>query len=71
MIKCDFCQNDSSCSVDQRRECIIRDHYRFKPERNPTDDVMAITRLVIELRGESDPEMIAKHLVQNGIGIKD
>ena len=70
MRKCDFCANESNCSGVQRSECIIRDYSRFEIERTPVDEQAAITRLLVEIGGVSNPHMVAKHLVQNGIGMK-
>lgn len=70
MIKCDFCKNEDSCGGVQRSECIVRDFFRFEAERTSADDETAITRLIIEAGGVLNPQAVAKHLVQNGVGMK-
>lgn len=69
MRKCDFCKHYGDCQGVQRSECIVRDFLRFEAERTPTDDETAITRLIIEAGGVSNPREIAKYLVRNGVGI--
>ena len=72
MRKCDFCKNDTKCSGVQRSECIIRDFFRFEMERSAVDEREAvITRLLIEAGGVFNPRAVARHLVKNGVCIKD
>ena len=68
MRKCDFCEHDRNCSEVQRRECIVRDFFKFEPEQSPADDERTIIRLLIEVGGVFNPTAVAKHLVKNGIG---
>lgn len=68
MHKCDFCEHDRNCSGVGRSECIVRDFFKFEPERSPTDDEKTIIRLLIEVGGVFNPTAVAKHLVKNGIG---
>ena len=68
MRKCDFCEHDRNCSGVERSECIVRDFFKFEPERYPTDDEKTIIRLLIEVGGVFNPTAVAKHLVKNGIG---
>lgn len=68
MHKCDFCEHDRNCGGVQRSECIVRDFFRFTPEKSPADDEKIIIRLLIEVGGAFNPTAVAKHLVKNGIG---
>lgn len=70
MNKCDFCKNDSNCSVAKRRECIVRDYFWFEFERAQEDDTKTIAGLLFDYHGNSNPEEIAKYLVRNNIGLK-
>lgn len=71
MHKCDFCKNDAKCSGVQRSECIVRDFFRFEVERSAAEDETVITRLLIEAGGVFNPRAVARHLVKNGVCIKD
>lgn len=68
MHKCDFCEHDRNCGGVQRSECIVRDFFRFTPEKSTADDEKIIIRLLIEVGGVFNPTAVAKHLVKNGIG---
>ena len=70
MNKCDWCKNGSKCSGVQRSECIVRDYFRFEIEWPPAADETAITRLLIEAGGVSNPRAVAKHLVAHGVVMK-
>lgn len=70
MHKCDFCKNDSNCSVAKRRECIVRDYFWFELERTQKDDAETIAGLLFNYHGNNNPEEIAKYLFRNNIGLK-
>lgn len=70
MHKCDFCKNDSNCSVAKRRECIVRDYFWFEVERAQEDDTKTIAGLLFDYHGNNNPEEIAKYLVRNNICLK-
>ncbi len=70
MNKCDWCKNGSKCSGVQRSECIVRDYFRFEIGWTPAAEETAITRLLIEAGGVSNPRAVAKHLVAHGVVMK-
>lgn len=70
MNKCDFCKNDSKCSVAKRRECIVRDYFWFAIERTQNDDAKIIAGLLFNYGGNDNPEEIAKYLVAHDVVMK-
>ena len=70
MHKCDFCKNDSNCSVAKRCECIVRDYFWIELERTQKDDAETIAGLLFKYDGNDDPEEIEQYLVRNNIGVK-
>ena len=64
MHKCDFCKNDSNCSVAKRRECIVRDYFWFEFERAQEDDTKTIAVFFLITMGTTIQKRLQNTLLE-------
>ena len=74
MIKCDFCVDRSACASPGHEarlyECARGDFYRYRPDPTTTpDQLTTLTRLIMEISKDYEPEKVARHLLSHGVTV--